>query len=284
MATTPILGQLGGTQVPANVGLGGVNQGGNGATVTTVGGSTTPATLGGSIPMTATQSNPYAAPTAGSVIGSVPGTTANVQTAVDGGVPATSTVNSTTASGTNTFAMTNNDPSGVQSNGINVGASQGTDASNSLAGDFEATYGQGTGTAITDVLQNMGTNTDAAIQATISNTDLAAQQQMGNIQAQEAAGGVTPNSSTAALAESNFYSQVNSGLQSTISNDELNEESTLLNSLTTEGAAHGTDGSTIDSVLNGLSTAAGLGQSASSAVSAISPTTDTSWLDALGVL
>lgn len=282
MATAPILGQLGGTQVTT----GGINQGNGsngavpGVVVNSQGYSPTIGTntLG---PTTTTDSgNIYAMPgvTNGTTSGvptgaqSMTGTTGGPAGTVDGGTTTTAGFNPTTG------AMPTSS-TGVQSNGINW-----ANGSNTVTGDFSDTYGNGTGQAITSVLQNMGTSTDSAVQATISNTDLAAQQQMDNIQAQEAAGGVSPNSSTAALAESNFYNQVNSGLQSTIANEELSEEGTLLSSLTNEGSAHGSDSSTLDSIMGGLGDVATLGQSASSATSAISPSQDTSWLDALGAL
>ena len=121
-----------------------------------------------------------------------------------------------------------------------------------MTGDFKDTYGAGTGTAISNVLAGLGTNTDSAVQATIANTSRLADQQYGNIQAQEAAGGITPNSSTAALAAGDFYSGVNSSLQQTIGDMELKEEDTLLASLTDEGKGHGTDPSLLDSIMNGI--------------------------------
>jgi hypothetical protein len=157
----------------------------------------------------------------------------------------------------------------VQSTGINSGATQGTDASNSLAGDFEATYGQGTGSAITDLLNNMGTTDSNAIQATIANTDYAAGQQYSNIQAGEGAAGVTANSSTAALAGSQFYTGVNDQLQQTIGSEEESEQSQLLNTLMTEGTAHGASGSTMDSVLSGLTDAGEIGASVFGAVAGV---------------
>ena len=84
------------------------------------------------------------------------------------------------------------------------------DGSNTVTGDFKDTYGAGTGTAISDVLKGLGTTTDSAVQATINNTSQLADKQYANIQAQEVAGGITPNSSTAALAAGDFYSGVNS--------------------------------------------------------------------------
>lgn len=220
---------------------------------------TTPNPTGVVNPLTSTAQNPYA---------------------VDGGVP---TGTSTTPS-TGTL---NGLPAGSsQTNGVNW-----TNGSNSIIGDFSDTYGKGTGTAITSVLQNMGTQTDSAVQALIANTGIAANNQYANIQAQEAAGGVTPNSSTAGLAAGDFYSQVNSNLQSQVANMESSEENTLLGALTNEGSAHGSDTSgwdTLGNVLSGsesaISAIGGAATGASSAVSAASPSSDTSWLDALGAL
>jgi hypothetical protein len=212
--------------------------------------------------------NPYAPPTA----------TSTGTVAVDGGVPTTSSSTGTTVNGL---------PAGSQqTNGINW-----NDGSHTATGDFKDTYGAGTGTAITDVLQNLGTSTDSAVQATINNTNLAAGKQYANIQAQEAAAGITPNSSTAGLAAGDFYSTVNSNLQSTVAGMENQEEDTLLNTLVNEGSAHGSDTSgwdTLGSVLSGgesaISALGGAASGASSAVSAASPSSDTSWLDALGAL
>lgn len=145
-------------------------------------------------------------------------------------------------------------PGTVQTNGINW-----NDGSNTVTGDFKDTYGAGTGTAISDVLSGLGTTTDSAIQATIANTDLAAGKQYANIQSNEAASGVTANSSTAALAAGDFYTGVNSQLQQTIGGEELNEENTLLSTLTGEGSAHGPDESTFDSILNGVTDAGEIG-------------------------
>jgi len=127
--------------------------------------------------------------------------------------------------------------------------------SKTVTGDFQATYGQGTGTAITDVLKNLGTSTDSAVAATNANVNLEAGKQAANITSGEAASGVTANSSTAALAQGDFYAGVNSQLQSTDANMELNEENTLLSALTGEGEAHGSDVSTMSMVGEGLSAA-----------------------------
>src|SRR5271168_3342851 len=173
--------------------------------------TTTPTTAVQS-PTQVAQNNPYVAPTDSGVL-SPTGTALSAA----GSVPTSNT-------------------SGVQTNGVNW-----VNGSNTVIGDFSDTYGAGTGQAITSVLQNMGTTNDSAIQALIAQTDTAANQQYGNIQAQEAAGGVTPNSSTAALASSNFYNQVNEGLQTNIGSMEQSQENTLLQTLVNEGTAHGGD-------------------------------------------
>lgn len=214
--------------------------------------------------------------------GTTPGT-------VDGGVPVSAGANgSGAATQNNPYAAPGSVPgSTVQGSPINTGASQGQDASNSLAGDFEATYGQGTGTAITNVLSNLGTTNDSAITALINQTDTAANNQYGNIQAQEAASGVTPNSSTAALASGDFYSQVNQGLQSTVSGMEQNQENTLLSTLVNEGNSHGPDVSGLDSALGDISSIIpGVGSAAGAinSLPGIGTGTTSSILDALGNL
>src|SRR5271154_1438044 len=290
MASVPILGQLGGTMMPSatlNNPAGaiaggtpiGINQGGNGANV-----SMLPTGMGGAAgtnslsPVIGTSSpvssagNPYAPVTASTA-------TANTATApvgsVDGGV-------SQFASGSLVGSVPTSDQS-QDLNSIDPNVFSGSSGT-TLAGGLNNAFGAGIGTSIADVLSTMGGSTDQAVQATIANTDLAAQQQMGNIQSQEAAGGVTPNSSTAALAESNFYNQVNSGLQSTISNEELNEEDTMLNTLMSAGSQHGSSPSLLSSLSGGLSSAGSVAQGASSLVSAADPTADTGVLDAIGML
>lgn len=216
----------------------GVANGSAGTTVTPAGGATpTSAVPTVASPLATTQANPFAAPSA-----------------TPGAVPTTGVAGSAMSP-----TVTSTSPSLIQSNGINSGASQGTDASNSLAGDFEATYGQGTGSAITNLLNTMGTTDSAAIQATIANTDYAAGQQYSNIQAGEAASGQTANSSTAALAGAQFYTGVNSQLQQTIGSEEEAEQSTELNTLVNEGSAHGGDPSTLDEVMNGITDAGEIG-------------------------
>lgn len=207
----------------------------------------------------------------------------------------TGTVMPGTVAQNNTFAPPGSVPvtaaPGV--NGLPPGTQQTnnvpwTDGSNTVVGDFKDTYGAGTGTAITDVLQNLGTSTDSAVQATINNTNLEASKQIGNIQASEAASGITPNSSTAALASGDFYSSVNAGLQSTIAGMEQNQEQTLLQTLLSEGSAHGPDPTLLQSLGTDISGVLGIGGSVASAasgvVSAVNPNTDTSFLDDIGAL
>lgn len=167
------------------------------------------------------------------------------------GLPSpTTAVNPTTAAASNPYAAPTSTAlptvpalNGAATTGV-PGASNNvawTTGNDSVVGDFQNTYGNGTGTALTQVLQGLGTSTDAAVTATNTAADTAANQQYANIQAQQAAAGITPNSSSAALAAGDFYSNVNTSLQSTDANMELNEEGTLINSLTNEGAAHGSD-------------------------------------------
>jgi len=285
MASVPILGQLGGTLMPSatlnnpagalagGTSLGGINQGGNGANVSMVPTGTTGATGTGTSTLSPVVGTSAPVSSAGNTYAPVQ---AMAQTPVDGGT-------SQFASGT---GLVGSVPTSAQSQDLDTidpnvfSGSSGT----TLAGGLNNAFGAGIGTSIADVLSTMGGSTDQAVQATIANTDLAAQQQMGNIQSQEAAGGVTPNSSTAALAESNFYNQVNSGLQSTISNEELSEEDTLLNTLMSAGSEHGSSPSLLSSVTGAIGDVGSVASSASSAVSALSPTSDTSWLDALGAL
>lgn len=159
-----------------------------------------------------------------------------------------------TTPGIGTVPTTNT--TGVQSNDVNW-----ADGSHTVTGDLKDTYGAGTGTAISSVLQNMGTNTDAAVQATTANANLNLNNQLANQQAGFAAAGITPNSSAAALGASDLTASVDTSLNSTIAGMESQEEDTLLSTLTGEGAAHGTDESTMDSIMNGFTDAGTIAQS-----------------------
>src|SRR5271154_4359348 len=277
MASVPILGQLGGTMMPTGgintSATGGINQGGNGANVSIVPTGTSGATATGTSTLSPVVGTSAPVSSAGNAYAPVQ---AMAQTPVDGGT-------SQFASGTGLVGSVPSSAGSQSLNSIDPNVFSGSSGT-TLAGGLNNAFGAGIGTSIADVLSTMGGSTDQAVQATISNTDLAAQQQMGNIQSQEAAGGVTPNSSTAALAESNFYNQVNSGLQSTISNEELSEEGTLLNTLMSAGSEHGSSPSLLSSITGGIGAASGAAGGASSAISAISPPADTSWLDAIAGL
>ena len=206
-------------------------------------------------PLQGTGTNPLsggvaALPPAAIPTGATPGQTPIAQSQANpfapaGAVPVASAVPAGASQSANPGAI-------AQTNGINWNG-----GSNTVTGDFQATYGKGTGTAITDVLQNLGTSTDSAVAATNANVNLEAGKQAANIASGEAASGVTANSSTAALAQGDFYAGVNSQLQSTDANMELNEENTLLGALTGEGEAHGSDVSTMSMVGEGLSAAGG---------------------------
>lgn len=221
--------------------------------------NTMPTSVNPAAPSQIATSNPYAAPTAGPT----------------GTVPTSSPVNGLP-------------PGTEQTSPIAINTNQGPGGSYTVQGDFDATYGQGTGNAITDVLQNLGTSNDAAVQALINNTNLEAGKQVANIQSSEAASGITPNSSTAALATGDFYSSVNANLQSTVANMEQGQENTLLSTLMNEGSSHGPDESTFESIMDAVGSLGGVigggAQTASGITSAINPSADTGILDAIGAL
>src|ERR1700744_1376120 len=132
------------------------------------------------------------------------------------------------------------------------------DGSNTLVGDFSDTYGKGTGTALAGILANLGTSTNSAVQATNQNVLQAANDQYANILGQEAATGISPDSSSHALAAGDFNAKVNSNLASIDAQMEESGLNTISSTLQDEGKAHGTDGSTFDSILNGISDAGSL--------------------------
>lgn len=136
-----------------------------------------------------------------------------------------------------------------------TGISQGLntqDGSHTLTGDFKDTYGAGTGTALAGVLGNLGTATDGAVKATNAAIQADAMKSSANIASGEAASGVTANSSTAALAQGDFWAGVNQNIASVDANMQLTEENQLIGALQNEGTAHGSDVSTFDSVMAGI--------------------------------
>lgn len=154
-------------------------------------------------------------------------------------------------------------PGTQQTNGVNW-----ADGSNTVTGDLKDTFGAGTGVGISNVLQNLGTSTDSAVQALISNTNLEADKQYANIRATQAASGITPDSSSAALAAGDFYSSVNSQLQSNVAGMELSQENTLLNTLLNTGQQHGPDVSTFEQIMGMLPSITSTVGSAAGAASA----------------
>ena len=123
----------------------------------------------------------------------------------------------------------------VPATGIGSGLST-VGGDDTVLGDFQATYGQGTGTALEGVLAGLGTATSGAVTATNQGIIDSAQKQYANLQATQAAQGVSADSSTAALAAGDFNAQVNQGIASTDAGIELSEENALINSLQNEGS------------------------------------------------
>lgn len=122
------------------------------------------------------------------------------------------------------------------------------DGSNTMTGDFKDSYGSGTGTALAGVLGNLGTATDAAVQATNQGILTAAGMQQANLTAGQAAAGISRDSSSASLQNADFASQVNQTIASTDAGMQLNEENTLISALQSEGQEHGHDSSWTDSI------------------------------------
>ena len=123
-------------------------------------------------------------------------------------------------------------------------------------GDFEQTYGRGTGGAISSILSGLGTGASQAMQLSNQATMDAAQKQWANQQAQMAAAGVNPAGSSANLAWGDFASTVNAQMAAQNAALAENEQSLLLSNLTGEAQLHGQDVSTMQNVLKGIGTAA----------------------------
>lgn len=134
----------------------------------------------------------------------------------------------------------------------------------SVTGDFQQTYGRGTGTEIASELGGLGTQYSEALNMMDTATINAAQKQYGNVKAQMAAAGVDPGSSAAALMSSDFSSHLTDTLSSNAAQLGLQEEQMKLGGLTGEGQAHGSDVSGWDqfgSVMQSIGgAAAGLGE------------------------
>jgi len=197
------------------------------ATKTGIPGQTTqlPMTSG---TMAAAQNTPLNTPGALPISGTVPVST----TATQGLVPGTAPTPVSISSGLST---------------------QGGD--NTLVGDFQNTYGKGTGTALADTLASLGTATNGAVSATNSAIEADAAKSQANISSGLAAAGISADSSTNALAQGDFASSLAQTVASTDSQMELSEENTLISALQGEGTAHGSDSSTWDNILGGISDA-----------------------------
>lgn len=142
--------------------------------------------------------------------------------------------------GTGLPPTTPTNPTGFTPPSISTGVST-TDGSNTVVGDFSDTYGKGTGTALVNQLANLGTSTNTAVEATNAEIMQQAGIQEANMKAGQAAAGISPDSSSAALMEGDFASQVNTNLASIDANMELQGQQTLISSLQNEGQQHGPD-------------------------------------------
>lgn len=141
-----------------------------------------------------------------------------------------------------------------------------TTGDNSFVGDFQDVYGSGVGTQLAGTLATLGTSTNAAVQATNASILQAAGDQYGNVLANEAASGISPDSSSHALAAGDFNAKVNQTIASTDANMQLSQLDTLISSLFTEGKAHGHDSSGWDTFSNIMGT---VGSDVGSVVSAV---------------
>jgi hypothetical protein len=183
---------------------------------------------------------PVAKPTAVPNIPGIPPVGSGAIPTAIPGAPAAATPSSTgQGTGVGTIA--------VPTTGISSGLST-VNGSNTFAGDFTATYGQGTGTALADTLAGLGTATDAAVTSTNQSILNSAGIQEANLKAGNAAAGLSADSSSSALSLGDFSSQVSQEIATTDSQMELSEENTLIQSLFQEGGAHGSDSSFMSSL------------------------------------
>lgn len=149
--------------------------------------------------------------------------------------------------------------SGAPTQGINTTAQTGADFS--MLGDYQQTYGKGAGSALAGEVGNLGTQYSEALGIMNNATINAAQRSYGNLEANMAAAGVDPGSSSSALMSSDFASHLTDTLSSNAAQLGLQEEGMKLSSLTGEGQAHGSDVSgwdTFGNVMQGIGQA-GLG-------------------------
>lgn len=241
-----------------------------------------PSGSGGSSPATVPGGSQNLNPLGSSVFSTLAATSPTVATlpggqTVPGAVSSTSpypSLNITTPGGLATTGGTGT------TSGVNLGTGQITGGDYTMLGDFQQTFGKGTGSVIAQDIASLGTSTSQALQTMDTAAIQAAQQQYGNMQANLAAQGVSPNSSTAALASADFSSQLTGQLASQAAGLGLSEEQLQLSALMTEGAAHGGDksawdtissflGSNIQGISGAISQGFGVGGKAGSILDAI---------------
>jgi hypothetical protein len=130
---------------------------------------------------------------------------------------------------------------GTAPSGLNTNAPTQSGGDFTMLGDFQQTYGRGTGSVLANTLGNLGTSTSSAEQLMLQPTMQAANTMFANLDASNAARGVSADSSTAALLQSDLGGQVSSAIAGEMGTIGLNEEQMLLGGLSGEGQAHGSD-------------------------------------------
>lgn len=163
-----------------------------------------------------------------------------------------------------------NTPFGAVNTGVSISSGVNpTTGDNSFVGDFQDVYGSGVGTQLANTLATLGTSTNAAVQATNASILQAAGDQYGNILSNEAASGISPDSSSHALAAGDFNAKVNQTIASTDANMQLSQLDTLISSLFQEGTKHGHDSSGWDTFSNVMGTVGSVVGDVASAVTGI---------------
>lgn len=133
-----------------------------------------------------------------------------------------------------------------------------SDGSYTVKGDFKDVYGAGTGSTLVDILGNLGTAENSVFKAVQDNTLQAAERQKADMYASNAARGISPDSSSAALYNSDFDSQVNSNLMMESAGLQNQGLQTIISALTNEGQAHGSDDSAWETFGDVLNAGAGI--------------------------
>lgn len=162
-----------------------------------------------------------------------------------GTVPTTPTLTSTLSPLGTQKSPTQTNPSGT------VPTSTANTANTSTAVDtigLQEAYGSSTGAALGSALGGLGTITSNAVSATNAAAEITGQQGFDSLKGQEAAAGLSPNSSSAALQGSDYWNQFDTNLNATDAQMELGESQTLIQALETAGQAHGADESSFSKV------------------------------------